>query len=70
MNFYLRSQMRVYDDIQGTRYGYFPMANIEITLQGVLNLLANCDSNKSPSLDKISPLSLKNTATEIAPVLF
>jgi len=42
---------------------YPPIVNIEITLQGVLTLLANCDLNKSPGPDKISPLFLKNTAT-------
>ena len=34
---------------------YPSISGIEITLQGVINLLANCDSNKSPGPDKISP---------------
>ena len=43
--------------------------SIEITLQGVIKILATCDSNKSPNPDKISPLFLKNKANEIAPML-
>ena len=48
---------------------YPSISSIEITQQGVINLLANCDSNKSPGPDKISPLFLKNTANEIALML-
>ena len=48
---------------------YPPISGIEISLQGVINLLANCNSNKSPGQDKISPLFLKNIANEIAPML-
>ena len=48
-------------------YPYY--SGIEITLQGVINLLVNCDTNKSPGLDKISLLFLKNTANEISPML-
>ena len=48
---------------------YPSISGIEITLQGVINLLANCDSNKSPGPGKISPLFLKNTANEIALML-
>ena len=47
---------------------YLSIAGIEITLQGEINLLANCDSNKSPGPDKISSLFL-NTANEIALML-
>ena len=48
---------------------YPSISGIEITLQGVINLLANCDSNKSLGPDKISPLFLKNTANKIALLL-
>ena len=50
---------------------YPSITSIEITRQGVINLLANCDSNKSPGPDKINPgpLFLKNTANLIAPML-
>ena len=41
---------------------YPSIYSIEITLQGVLNLLANCDFNKSPGPDMINPFFLKNTA--------
>ena len=48
---------------------YPSITSIEITRQGVINLLANCDSNKSPGPDKINPLFLKNKANEIALML-
>ena len=48
---------------------YPSIANIEITLQGVISLLENCDSNKFPGPDRINPLFLKNTANEIALML-
>ena len=35
---------------------YPSIANIEITLQGVISLLENCDSNKFPGPDRINPL--------------
>ena len=35
---------------------YPSIASTEITLQGVINLLSNCNFNKSPGPDKISPL--------------
>ena len=48
---------------------YPSIASIEITLQGAFNLLANCNSNKSPGPDIISSPFLKNTANEIAQML-
>jgi len=43
------------------------MDNIEISQQGVLNLLLNHEPHKSPGLDGIGALFLKNT--EITPML-
>ena len=40
---------------------------IEISQQGVLNLLLNHESHKSPGPNGIGALFLKNTAYEIAP---
>ena len=48
---------------------YPSITSIEITRQGVIHLPANCDPNKSPGPDKISPLFLKNTVNEIALML-
>ena len=48
---------------------YPPIADIEITLNGVFKLLANHNCNKSSGPDGISAIFLKNTATEIAPIL-
>jgi len=48
---------------------YTTIADIEITTQGVYNLLQNLDTHKSPGPDGIHGHFLKATATEIAPVL-
>jgi len=43
--------------------------NVEISQQGVLNLLLNHESHKSFGPDKIGALLLKNAFYEIAPML-
>ena len=48
---------------------YPPISNIDITVNGVRNLLDKCDVNKSPGPDNIHGTFLKHTASEIAPLL-
>ena len=48
---------------------HVPIKEIEITEQGVLNLLTNHEPHKSPGPDDIGASFLRNTATEIAPML-
>ena len=45
------------------------LAAFEITEQGVLNILTNCDPSKSPGPDFIHPYVLKITATKICSML-
>ena len=48
----------------------FPsLPDLEITTQGVYNILSNCNPYKSPGPDHIHPYSLKATATEVSPML-
>ena len=48
---------------------YPPIPNIDITVNGVRNLLDQCDMNKSPGPDNIHGTFLKHTASEFAPLL-
>ena len=48
---------------------YPPMADFEITTQGVYNILQNLNSNKSPGPDNVHPYALKATSMEISPML-
>ena len=48
---------------------YPPIPDIHITLNGVRNLLAECDTTKSPGPDNIHAAFLKQVASEIAPLL-
>ena len=46
-----------------------PYPSINITLQGVTNLLSNSNPHKSPGPDSLHAVFLKQTSTEIAPML-
>ena len=48
---------------------YPSIPGFDITSSGVRNLLANCDTNKSPGPDNIHAAFLKQVASEIAPLL-
>ena len=48
---------------------YPTITNFEITTQGVYNILNTCNPYKSPGPDGIHPLPLKETATEVSPML-
>ena len=48
---------------------YPAIANFEITTQGVYNILNTCNPYKSPGLDGIHPHALRETATEVSPML-
>ena len=48
---------------------YPTIANFEITTQGVYNILSTCNPHKSPGPDGIHPYALKETATEVSPML-
>jgi hypothetical protein len=45
------------------------MQNIEVTTQGVQNLLSKIDVSKSTGPDELSPQILKEISNEIAPIL-
>ena len=48
---------------------YPSIPDFDITSSGARNLLANCDTNKSPGPDNICAAFLKQVASEIAPLL-
>ena len=48
---------------------YPSITDIDITVNGVRNLLENLDTNKSPGPDNIHAAFLKHVAFEIAPLL-
>ena len=48
---------------------YPAIANFEITTQGVYNILNTCNPYKSPGPDGIHPHALRETATEVSPML-
>ena len=48
---------------------YPTIANFEITTQGVYIILSTCNQHKSPGPDGIHPYALKETATEVSPML-
>jgi len=48
---------------------YPPIPNIDITVNGVRNLLGQCNMNKSPGPDNIHGTFLKHAASEFAPLL-
>ena len=48
---------------------YPPMADFEITTQGVYNILQNLNSYKSPGPDNVHPYALTATSMEISPML-
>ena len=48
---------------------YPSLPDFEITIQGVYNILSNCNPYKSPGPDCIHPYALKAMATEVSPML-
>ena len=48
---------------------YLAIPEINITLQGVTNLLSSCDPHKSPGPDNLHTAFLKQVSMEIAPML-
>ena len=48
---------------------YPSIPEINITLQGITNLLSNCNPHKSPGPDSLNTAFLIHTSTEIAPML-
>ena len=48
---------------------YPAISNIEITVPGIYTLLSNCNSHKSPDPDNVHNYVLRETATDIAPLL-
>ena len=48
---------------------YPSLPDFEITIQGVHNILSNCNPYKSPGPDCIHPYALKAMTTEVSPML-
>ena len=48
---------------------YPAISNMEIMVPGIYNVLSNCNSHKSPDPDNVHNYVLRETATDIAPLL-
>ena len=48
---------------------YPAISNIEITVPGIYNMFSNCNPYKSPGPDNVHNYVLRETATDIAPLL-
>ena len=71
-NNYFKSVFTVEDlsDIPNKNTSPYPsIPEINITLQGVINLLSGCNPHKSPGPDNIHAAFLKQASSEIAPML-